>query len=251
LESLIKDAWRLYDTAEAVEYIVQPSVPVLFFGDSERYFQSPLKVITVGLNPSRIEFPSADPFTRFRPAENVHPAILSGHFYAEYLAALNGYFRSVPYSRWFNAFEPILNGMEASYYDGRPNAVLHTDLCSPLATDPTWSKLPPTPTKMALAEEGLRLWLRLVRHLAPDIILISVARHYLGRLDFRHLDNWHPLYTIQRTNPYRVDARRVEVTNGKTALLVFGPASQTPFGKVSTAAKGEIGRRIEERARGR
>ena len=244
MESLIEEAWLLYHRSEGTACVVRPSIPILFFGDSERYFRSKLKVITVGLNPSHSEFPAADPFARFRRAQHVYPEILSGRFSTEYIDALNEYFRCHPYRGWFSSFEPMLNGMQASYYDDRPNAVLHTDLCSPLATNPTWSGL--TEDRAKLAMEGLRLWLRLTRHLAPDVILISVARHYLSTLDFPLVRDWETIYTVERTNPYHVEGKEIEVTRGTQTLLVFGPASHKPFGKVSTNDKVEIGRRIAE-----
>lgn len=254
MESLIEEAWRLYHRAEDNQCVVNPSVPILFFGDSERYFRSPLRVITVGLNPSGVEFPEDDPFRRFRRARHVYPGILSGQFYSDYLDALNEYFRCDPYQGWFNAFEPLLIGMEGSYYDGQPNAVLHTDLCSPLATDPTWgspdwNKL--TDGREKLAKEGLQLWLRLARHLAPDVVLISVARRYLKRLDFPDLRDWETICTVERTNPYLVKAREIEITGGKKTLVVFGQAAEKPFGTVSDIAKGGIGRCIAEYVHGR
>jgi hypothetical protein len=58
------------------------------------------------------------------------------------VGALDSYFRSAPYRRWFDqGFERVLNGLSATYYAGFPNAALHTDLLSPLATDPTWGGL--------------------------------------------------------------------------------------------------------------
>lgn len=248
IKPLVDEAWQLYDRAKQFAEVVEPSLPVLFFGDSVSYFRSPLKVITVGLNPSRLEFPEGAPYSRFEPAQHVYPGILRGQHYSDYLDALNGYFRRNPYSRWFSAFEPILNGMECSYYGSMQNSVLHTDLCSPLATNPTWSRLPPTPTKRAMTADGSSLWLRLVRYLTPDVILISVARHYLEILDFPVLGDWNTLYVVERENPYRVEVRKVGDGDGNTITVVFGPASQTPFGKVSTIAKAEIGRSIEKYA---
>ena len=193
---LVEGAWRLYHQAEASPFVVRPSIPILFFGDSQRYFRSALKVITVGLNPSLAEFPVDDPFTRFAQAKHVYPGILCGQYSVDYLHALNDYFRCAPYKRWFNAFEPLLNGMESSFYDGQTNTALHTDLCSPLATNPTWSRL--TDEKARLEVEGVPLWHQLVRHLTPDVILVSIARRYLAQLDFTsphqtspaHPSNW-------------------------------------------------------------
>ena len=55
MDSLIDEAWRIYD-ATADTCVVRPSIPILFFGDSAHYACSPLKVVTVALNPSRKEF---------------------------------------------------------------------------------------------------------------------------------------------------------------------------------------------------
>lgn len=138
--------------------------------------------------------------------------------------------------------------MEASFHDGRTNTALHTDICSPLATDPTWSRL--THERATLGPAGRYLWLRLVRRLVPDVILISVAREHLSGLDFPPLGAWETIHTIERANPYRVEAREVEVVPGQRTLIVFGQAAQKPFGTVAAAAKGEIGRRIVERIDG-
>lgn len=249
MNSLIEEAWHLYHRSEDTPCVVRPSIPILYFGDSERYARSPLKVITVGLNPSRAEFPVNEPFRRFPKARHAYPGVLNGSCYPEYLAALNDYFRRDPYLGWFGTFEPLLNGMEASYHDGRPNVALHTDLCSPLATNPTWSRL--THEQEILGPAGVRLWRQLVCHLAPDVILVSIAQQHLVSLGFSPLGQWETIHTIERANPYRVKAREVEVIPGQRTLIVFGRASQKPFGTVSTLAKREIGQRVVERAGGR
>ncbi len=249
MNSLIGEAWRLYDEAADVPFVVRPSIPILFFGDSEAYDRSPVKIITVGLNPSLAEFPVADPFSRFRQAERVYPDVLAGRFYPEYLGALNAYFRSNPYGRWFGAFEPLLNGMDASFYDGRPHTVVHTDLCSPLATNPTWSGL--GAGRERLRADGLALWLRLVRHLAPDVILVSVARHHLATLDFPVLGPWRTVHTVERDTPYLIEAMEIDVTAGKRALVIFGKAAQTPFATIKNVDKVEVGRRVAELVQGR
>jgi hypothetical protein len=57
MDGLIEDAWRIYRRFEDNGVVVKPSLPILFFGNSDEYFASPIKIITVGLNPSRVEFP--------------------------------------------------------------------------------------------------------------------------------------------------------------------------------------------------
>ena len=59
-------AWRCFERAGSLQCRVSPAAPVLFFGDLGAYSMSPLRMVTVGLNPSRQEFPPQDPFRRFR-----------------------------------------------------------------------------------------------------------------------------------------------------------------------------------------
>jgi hypothetical protein len=250
MDGLIEEAWCLYHDSLDIPSVVRPSIPILFFGDSEQYYRSPLKVITVGLNPSRNEFPECDCFFRFPRARHVYPGILHGERYADYLAALNDYFRCYPYRQWFDSsFESLLNGLETSYYDGRRNTALHTDLCSPLATNPTWSGL--KEGKARLEADGLQLWLRLARPLAPDVILISVAQDHLAKLNVPPPRDWDTIYTIERANPYLVKARELEIVPEKRTLIVFGRAAEKPFGTVSASTKHEIGRRVLEHFHGR
>jgi hypothetical protein len=248
MDSLVAEAWRLYEAAENTPSVVKPSIPILYFGDRDRYAASPLKVITVGLNPSCNEFPVNDPFTRFRKAQYVYPDILDGDGSADYLTALNDYFRRDPYWRWFRSLEPLLEGMTASYGDGQRNTALHTDICSPLATDPTWSGL--KHERGILEQDGVELWLRLIHELDPDVVLISVARRYLETFDFPILRDWDTVYTVERANPYSVQAREIELASGKRTRIVFGRAATMPFGLVSNSVKVEIGRRIVQYARG-
>ena len=109
---------------------VRPAIPILFFGDLDAYAGSPQRVLTVGLNPSRTEFPPEDPFQRFPLAEYSR-----SEDQQRYLDALSAYFATNPYSKWFRSFEPLLNGMSASYYDHQTSTALHTDICSPVATE--------------------------------------------------------------------------------------------------------------------
>jgi hypothetical protein len=57
--------------------------------------------MTVGLNPSRLEFPATARFSRFPAAHDVYPEVLESHRHDEYLAALSDYFRTDPYRGWF------------------------------------------------------------------------------------------------------------------------------------------------------
>ena len=244
LRELASSAWDQHEAAthEQLPHLVRPSIPILFFGDSERFAASPLRVITVGLNPSREEFPHDAPFRRFRAA-----ASLKRENPDTYLAALDGYFRTSPYTRWFNpAFEPFLRALGASYYDREPSTALHTDLCSPLATDPTWSRLA-THEQATLQPAGQRLWHDLVEALQPDVVLISVSRHRLNLLAFPTVEPAIVMHTVDgpgRARPYPVEQFRCRLASGKVPLFVFGQAAQTPFGTISAADKQRVGASI-------
>jgi hypothetical protein len=244
LRELAREAWQQHEQAEraSLPHLVRPSIPILFFGDSAGFFSSPLRIITVGLNPSREEFPRASPFLRFPGSERASRDDTDG-----YLAALDAYFGTAPYTSWFNpSFEPLLRGLGASYYDAGSSVALHTDLCSPLATDPTWSRL--DPHEQALLEPaGRRLWHELVEALQPDVVLISIGRRRLSKIVFPLIEPASVIDIVDghgRVRPYHVEAFRHKLASGKAPLFVFGPASQTPFGSISGVEKRRIGARI-------
>ncbi|MFI4977374.1 MAG: hypothetical protein ACHQC8_01655 [Solirubrobacterales bacterium] len=238
--------------AEALEYLVRPSVPILFFGDSDSYRASRIRALTVGLNPSREEFPRADPFSRFECPRRVDgsPDI----DLAAYLRTLNEYFRLNPYRQWFDpSFEPLLSGLGASYYGGGDSTALHTDLCTPLATDPTWSRLKPGDRDL-LRDSGRRLWHDLVEALEPDLVLVSIQRALAETIEFSLVEDLGVVFELdgpRRARPYRLEAARRSLHNGKVATFVFGQASQTPFGSVSANDKRLMGARLRERAENR
>ena len=152
LNEVVSGVSSAFGQAAALPSCVSPSIPILFFGDLHAYFSSRVRVLTVGLNPSLHEFPADSPFRRFPLAEGISVSEPD-----PYIDALSAYFRTDPYRSWFSAFEPLLNGLEASYYEGKPSTALHTDICSPAATDPTWSGLGWDEQK-ALEKEGGPLW---------------------------------------------------------------------------------------------
>lgn len=242
LGQLVKKAWCAYDNAARLSVRVSPAAPILFFGDLGSYTLSRLRVLTVGLNPSRLEFPTDIPFSRFPSCED--PA---GREPRRYLESLSSYYGTRPYRRWFNSFEPILNGAETSYYPGETSKALHTDICSPIATDPTWSHLGQA-DRSTLEADGGPLWHMLVKALKPHLVFLSVAKSHLGRIEFEPLDNqWNVLLTFDwtgsgdpRSRPYEIQGRWYDV-GGEPSLFVFGTPAQTPFGLVSNLQKRKIG----------
>lgn len=232
LGRLADQAWGLFERAVANpnNRVVQLSMPVLYFGDREAYSRSPLKIVTVGLNPSWHEFPPDDPWLRF-------PA---GMDRETYLDSLSSYFVTEPYRGWFGAFECVLAGMNAGYYGDRENVALHTDICSPLATNPTWSKLHDA---VELCGDGFPLWRALVEVLEPDVVVASVAQSHLLRLTPEPVDAWPVIHVLERPKPYLVRMRELSV-GAHTTIVAFGRAAQRPFGTVADRDKPAIGAAI-------
>ena len=235
-------AWRAFDRASALSSRVTPAAPILFFGNLDAYLTSRLRVLTVGLNPSLHEFPRTEPFQRFPLAGEG-----SGREPDQFLDAMSAYFRTEPYHRWFSAFEKVLNGAGVSYYTGKAaSTALHTDICSPVATDPTWSKLPDT-DRRALERDGVPLWHMLLEALRPQVVVLSVAEKHLEHIRFTAFTRWQTAREFEwtsggerRRTPYRIRARWYKVA-GRRSLFVFGRAAQTPFGLLSHDKRDETG----------
>lgn len=242
----VAQAWQAFDHSAGRSWCVTPAAPILFFGDLHAYRASLLRLLTVGLNPSLHEFPADDPFRRFPLVEGCIARKPS-----RYLDAMSAYFRTDPYHRWFSTFEPLLHGMEASYYEGRASTALHTDICSPVATNPTWSKLD-ADVCSALSADGSSLWHMLLEELRPQIVALSVAKRHLKGIKFAPMTNWQVIHIFRRkasgeprSSPYEICARWYDV-GGERSLFIFGTPAQTPFGTLATDQKREAGELLLE-----
>ena len=244
LLTLVNEVRQLYESNAGSSWLVTPAAPVLFFGDLPGYRESRPRIATVALNPSLHEFPKESPFRRFPGADSPDGS--------SYLEALQGYFRTAPYGSWFGFYEQALLGMGASYY-GRSSAIaLHTDICSVLPTNPTWSLLDRS-IQRRLAETGIPLWHRLIDCIKPDILLFSAARKWLRRIEFRALANWERIASFEwtregrpRRSPVELEVRWYELSAGSPVLVAYARASEKPLASLSHAKKWEVGRIVKE-----
>ena len=246
IAGLATDAMRAFDRAAQRSCCVQLAMPILFFGSLDGYLRSSPRVLTVGLNPSRREFPEDEPFRRFPLAADT-----CGRAPQWYLEAIFAYFRTNPYRAWFSSFEHLLRGMDASYYGDRTSTALHTDICSPVATDPTWSRLGKV-DREALEHDGLPLWHGLVEQLRPQVVVLSIARKYLEHIEFDAMTDWEVIHCVKRNGdgglrrrPYTVETRWYNV-GGEPSLFAFGAAARMPFGSLSRGDKQKAGSAILE-----
>lgn len=244
LAEVVEQARCAFGRVAGRKCCVIPAVPILFFGDLTAYQVSPLRIVTVGLNPSLHEFPANEPFRRFplaRDGGDQEPS--------RYIDAMSAYFRTDPYRGWFSSFEPLLNGLDASYYRSKASTVIHTDICSPVATSPTWSQLDRV-DRTALAADGGPLWHTLLEELRPQVVALSVARSNLERIEFAPMSDWEIVHRFPRTadgglrsHPYDVYIRWHKV-GGEQSLFVFGRAAQKPFGLLHDDQKRQAGQKV-------
>ena len=219
------------------------TIPIERFGNKPLYESSKIRIVTVGLNPSGKEF-----------RNNNEEQFRTDLRFPDYKGndtlntAYNNYFKNNPYS-WFKSFECILNGLDASYYSekGMPNRVLHTDICSPWATDPTWSKLPNQEKKNLMENEhGFEQWKQLIRQLKPDIILFSIPEEYIKKLD---LENERSVFVTISNDKKGVPRKKsVVIEKGVygRSLAIFGRTWNVPFGALGEDQKKDLGQKIEQ-----
>ncbi len=207
--------------------------PIIYFGNEEEYRNSPKKIVTVGKNPSHIEFDRGNnnSFLRFpnwNPIDN------------NIIEILNSYFEIAPYTRWFNSLEPLLNGLDASFYPGNHfrNRAIHTDICSPIATNPTWTGLT-RHQRENLLRNGTSLWTNLVRELDPDLIIASIPVDLVHQYITPQLNNI--LTSFQQENQvYNVYLEESRIL-GRNRFLLFGRAAITPFQPITNIQKSQVG----------
>ena len=241
---LITATFQYFNSHRANPNVVTPSIPILYFGDEPAYRESEIKIVTVGKNPSDNEF-------RLNKNQNydIHYRFPSWNPLTQNLQqSLNDYFKRNPLKNWFSSFEPILNGASCSYYNGelQKNIALHTDICSPLATNPTWSNLP-TSDKNNLFANGVKIWWDLIEELQPDCMLVSVPKNLFSNVfGFKigsgtKLINFSTKKNGTQRKPYNVEYFYYSLKSGKKIKIVFGPAANVPFGTISKDQKFQIG----------
>jgi hypothetical protein len=239
-----------YAEVRDLDFVVPNSMPIPYFGDLAAFFASPLRVLTAALNPSGREFPASEP--RFDVSRGLWGA-------AELEAELSTYFRRNPYRSWFSSFEPVLNGLEVTSGDKMAHGeysstALHVDLCSPIATSPTWSKLT-LEQRSELTTTGREIFEWLIDELEPTIIVAS--------LGWGHIEKWHSDFqsgrSWERIVEYRTAAKgaplrapllvqfnTIKSRKGRALVFVNGTAADKPFGRFTTERKLEVGRTLRQ-----
>jgi len=250
LQSLTQSVLHKFNGISGNHSTIPNTIPILYFGDADAYFQSQRRIISVALNPSDIEFLDPSFSTKTHSVSFRFPSAISGNI-SNIVAAYNEYFKKNPYHKWFQHFEPLLNGMDASYYDHPQysNRVLHTDLLSPFATHPKWSALSPQ-DQNTLTAIGIPTWHELVECLQPDVIIASVARDHLKNISYLPLSPiWLPISSKtvkkKKTNTYSISiADPILLSSGKKTKFVYGTAGKQPLFGLTAFEKKNAGKNI-------
>ena len=152
--------------------------------------------------------------------------------------------RPESYRGWFDpAFSRVLAGLGTSYYQGDyPNRAIHTDLFSPIATDPTWSRLGASALYPVLQKQGIRLWRELIQLLQPDIIIASMRRDGISQLGLS-LDSGTQTLDLSGANGRTKTAcfQTYRLSTGKKGLLLSGCAGRKPMNAVGPDERQKVG----------
>lgn len=191
LRSLIKICWTDYKKLEMnhPSLVVNNSIPILWFGDIDNYFDSEKRIVTVALNPSNKEFMDKGHVgveVRFPSAKTiVNKAILGNNDCDTYKQAMCEYFWKNRLS-WFCSFERILKKIGLSYGGVfNPNAIntaIHIDIYSPVATTDKWSSLCQKGYNQTIINANSISFTKLLGYLNPDVILISCNKNEIRKL---------------------------------------------------------------------
>jgi len=232
LLNLIKLEVKHFNQLNFNNNIVPNSIPIVWFGDVEKYFKSSLKIITVSLNPSDNEFiikKQETYSTKYR-----FPAYIGtvDSLYTSY----NEYFTKQPYGIWFKAsFSTVLESFNASHYtdNGAANTALHTDLGSSYATKPTWSRLSSL-VQSRLEPLASTSWHNLIKILKPDVILISASDHFENKLQFPQIGKWTKI-DVKTDRPLL--SGKFQIVSSKQTSVLFQVQGRKPFLKTSKEEK--------------
>lgn len=236
LKQIIKDYIDEFNQANEnpilKNYVVPSSIPIIWFGNIEKYRSSSLKIVTVGLNPSCSEFLNDQkqllPF-QSRRFERIDLSHYDDIRINALYNTLNKYFDVNPYRHYFDQYNELLKGINASYFRNKAiNTAIHIDVYSAIATDPIFGKLDKK-VQAALKIRGKELYKKLINYLNPDIILFSAGQDIFYDL----YADWQLLEQQEFTKGVFINIYRNSSVSSteKSCLLLHGRNFHgTPFG---------------------
>ena len=220
----VSEAWRVFDRAAGLPSRVTPAAPFLFFGDLAATCAHGRSEPLAARVPGRQPIPALSPAERREHRPRAEPLPRRDVRLLPHVPVPQVVQRLRAGARWRR--NELLHGQG---FDGASHRHL-----SPVATNPTWRKLDKT-DRADLQADGGPLWHTLLETLRPHMVVLSVARDHLGRIEFAPVDQWRTIHEFERKRdgdlrktPYAVRGRWYEA-GGERSLFVFGRAARTPF----------------------
>lgn len=231
LDYFIQQCWADFQSKKSLGFVVNPTIPILWFGNLDEYEKSALKIVTIGLNPSCMEFCSVkgsksfDVPLRFpKAASLVNASILSSGEIALYKQAMNKYFINNPYCEWFRYNERILHALDASYRLPDKHRAIHIDIYTPIATSPTWGGLSSNEKAQIVSSNVLSFenWLNCLN---PNIIIIAanasiVAKNFKNSQKKACRKENSNAFVPSLNNGYSPYIRGYHITDGRKLIWV-------------------------------
>lgn len=254
LFKVIDDYWCDFNSKRSLKGVVPGSIPIIWFGDIEAFFQSKIRTVTVSLNPSLVEFSSDSrkfklSYQRFDGAEILMPkSELNDDDKDQLIKIYSKYFRKDPYYKsWFQFFDLKCMGFISKYgyevgygYNCFPqNTAIHIDYFSALATDPVYSDLKDDPlyfeTFCKLPNKDL--FKELLSVLKPDVILFSCGHNdFLDcmKMNFGMDPKSEPEIYCRGEKKKEIKLRSYLIDN---KLVIHGRYMSQPFAPISDELK--------------
>ena len=215
LHNLMKKYVEDFKEKANFPFVVSNSIPIIWFGDINEYIKSKLKVVTIGLNPSDKEFPVEN--GRFNFVELDED--VTGEGLRNLEETLNQYFYKNPY-KWFNKYDRILSFVNSSYHSENGSAI-HIDVCSAIATNPTWGKLGKKEKKII---ENEVLFKELFSLLQPHLVFASIGRSVFEKVFY----DWNFVLTENFPGNNYIDIYK----KGESVIINGTNMKGVPFGGI-------------------
>ena len=228
MKTIVATCFNAYQTIR-LPYVMPGVVPIVWFGNIDKYRQSGKKIITVGLYPSCSEFvdPNGNINLNYRfpgvPASYSSTQPISYHNYKK---AMDSYFDNNPYTTWFQHYENVLNCFDASYYQGNYNrTALHIDMIAPVA--PQNASKNDINQLDTLYNGNLNFFKSMINRLDPDVIVVSASQAVVKAKLGIALSNASMSYT---SGQGYIDLHIIKSpVSSKKIGIIWGRNWQTPF----------------------
>lgn len=240
LQKLIKICWSDFKKLEKEhpDLVVQNSIPILWFGDIDAYFESKKRILTVAINPSNLEFMEkngqrASVKLRFPAASKIADEETLDDADCEiYKKAMCEYFSQNKVS-WFDNYERILKKLNASYeciLGNEVNTAIHIDIHTPVATREKWSSVCKKGQDEIVKTANTIKFESLFNFLNPDVTLVSYHRDEVKKFpNIPNLTVWSKKCGEYKGKHSNAFVSLYRLTNGK-ALISGLNMNGDPFG---------------------